>query len=681
MTALGSHLPADAQEMNRLLEAAIQGRDDAGFSNLLFAALGAGHAIDARHLIKGISLLRQGDQLISAAWYLQGDVAGALLEAVKAGGLFYDQQATALMMAGIWCKCKRHVPIYPEIIARGRIVARHMHDGLSSTLDLAVLAFISQDQQLSSLLESMGKIVLKQNANTTTETVVETVLAQHRHSPVAFIPEDGDPYADTGQTIRHETPIVGRNDPCPCGSGKKYKKCCLEKEPKPTPQLPSITELQAKVSPPIDEIRLTREHLWGLKARELMQLDATKISPVLLPHYLRALLDKFEVEAAAQVLEQCGRFEDWEDWWDEVLFSATQARNSTLVRRLMELRQEPGFDLEKIDTGARLILASESPNPALDLINTQALKGLRNSDYNALIGLGYALLEGSYSALGIMFTRGLMNTANEFDAYSLLDAMFTARDKLNLDAEEPASQVVDDRFLADDGGTHQESPELEQTRQELQENNEQMRRLRQKLVELEKEVERKARLKSSAPIPSAPATTPQSKPPEDTLLQTMRKELESLKSEIKDRHFERNQLRRELQKTVGDLAVLKQQSESAAPAPASESKDETELFVELDAATENSQGVHLPEFPKRFYDQLAILPKSVVRHALTLIGRMAAGEPAAFHGMKRLSTHRDVCRQRVGADHRLLFRLNTQTLEIIALINRRDLERTVRNLL
>lgn len=25
---------------------------------------------------------------------------------------------------------------------------------------------------------------------------------------------------------RRETPKVGRNDPCPCGSGKKYKKCC-----------------------------------------------------------------------------------------------------------------------------------------------------------------------------------------------------------------------------------------------------------------------------------------------------------------------------------------------------------------------------------------------------------------------------------------------------------------------
>jgi preprotein translocase subunit SecA len=28
------------------------------------------------------------------------------------------------------------------------------------------------------------------------------------------------------ETYKRETPKVGRNDPCPCGSGKKYKKCC-----------------------------------------------------------------------------------------------------------------------------------------------------------------------------------------------------------------------------------------------------------------------------------------------------------------------------------------------------------------------------------------------------------------------------------------------------------------------
>lgn len=29
-----------------------------------------------------------------------------------------------------------------------------------------------------------------------------------------------------GKSVRKDKHKVGRNDPCPCGSGKKYKKCC-----------------------------------------------------------------------------------------------------------------------------------------------------------------------------------------------------------------------------------------------------------------------------------------------------------------------------------------------------------------------------------------------------------------------------------------------------------------------
>jgi len=28
------------------------------------------------------------------------------------------------------------------------------------------------------------------------------------------------------EPIKNDKGEVGRNDPCPCGSGKKYKKCC-----------------------------------------------------------------------------------------------------------------------------------------------------------------------------------------------------------------------------------------------------------------------------------------------------------------------------------------------------------------------------------------------------------------------------------------------------------------------
>jgi preprotein translocase subunit SecA len=37
--------------------------------------------------------------------------------------------------------------------------------------------------------------------------------------------QGGAPAADESRPVRRTEPKVGRNDPCPCGSGKKYKKC------------------------------------------------------------------------------------------------------------------------------------------------------------------------------------------------------------------------------------------------------------------------------------------------------------------------------------------------------------------------------------------------------------------------------------------------------------------------
>ncbi|MDZ7747763.1 MAG: YchJ family protein [Halofilum sp. (in: g-proteobacteria)] len=57
--------------------------------------------------------------------------------------------------------------------------------------------------------------------------------ARQRHHELARFKRDADGawvYVDgeapeTG-TVRREGPRVGRNDACPCGSGRKYKKCC-----------------------------------------------------------------------------------------------------------------------------------------------------------------------------------------------------------------------------------------------------------------------------------------------------------------------------------------------------------------------------------------------------------------------------------------------------------------------
>ena len=36
----------------------------------------------------------------------------------------------------------------------------------------------------------------------------------------------GDETSQGTQQVTRTEDKVGRNDPCPCGSGKKYKKCC-----------------------------------------------------------------------------------------------------------------------------------------------------------------------------------------------------------------------------------------------------------------------------------------------------------------------------------------------------------------------------------------------------------------------------------------------------------------------
>ncbi|MEE8385316.1 MAG: SEC-C metal-binding domain-containing protein [Dehalococcoidia bacterium] len=41
---------------------------------------------------------------------------------------------------------------------------------------------------------------------------------------------DEAPLPSPGETIRKHQAEPSRNEPCPCGSGKKYKQCCLKQD-------------------------------------------------------------------------------------------------------------------------------------------------------------------------------------------------------------------------------------------------------------------------------------------------------------------------------------------------------------------------------------------------------------------------------------------------------------------
>lgn len=76
---------------------------------------------------------------------------------------------------------------------------------------------------------------------------------------------------------------VGRNDPCPCGSGRKYKKCCLNK---PDSERPSTTEYSIRERNIIlfnavtDILGLSRGKSWEDVRRELSDDQVKKIHGV-----------------------------------------------------------------------------------------------------------------------------------------------------------------------------------------------------------------------------------------------------------------------------------------------------------------------------------------------------------------------------------------------------------------
>ena len=55
----------------------------------------------------------------------------------------------------------------------------------------------------------------------------ESAFTQERRSrPQDFQAAKESRPASAVRTVTRATPKVGRNQPCPCGSGKKHKKCC-----------------------------------------------------------------------------------------------------------------------------------------------------------------------------------------------------------------------------------------------------------------------------------------------------------------------------------------------------------------------------------------------------------------------------------------------------------------------
>ncbi len=97
-------------------------------------------------------------------------------------------------------------------------------DRLEKEIDSLPAAFKNklQDPAIKEKFMSIARRMEADGVNFKSIRQMKKWMKEHE----AELRAEGNPEQHHVETVVHEGPKIGRNDPCPCGSGKKYKKCC-----------------------------------------------------------------------------------------------------------------------------------------------------------------------------------------------------------------------------------------------------------------------------------------------------------------------------------------------------------------------------------------------------------------------------------------------------------------------
>jgi len=260
------HPEAIAEATLPLLNAAAEGEDlDQGQANLVFWGLHLmASARDTRALAPLLGFLRQDGEFIDA---VLGDAVTATLSRVLAS--LYDGQAEPLFR--LILDSSLDDGIREAILAActflcldGRIDRDALHrvlvrfDDAKASVEgdsgwtaweeaIATLGF----RDLAPRVETARRDGRIDPEHSDPDWFKETLREAERHphdrerlppelygyldDPVAALEWTREGY---GEPQRNPFKDVGRNDPCPCGSGQKFKKCCLGKVETEAPWMP-----------------------------------------------------------------------------------------------------------------------------------------------------------------------------------------------------------------------------------------------------------------------------------------------------------------------------------------------------------------------------------------------------------------------------------------------------------
>ncbi len=145
------------------------------------------------------------DQFTRAVFELYNIVLDELQDGDYVPVFLQDNEEDCRFRANEWCKCfVRGLTLWEEM------PAENMRQIENCLQPVRYFCTDEGEQYLSKMKDA--EIIQLQ------KSIKPNVLKLYRHFHQSA--------KTVATTLVHSTPKVGRNEPCPCGSGKKYKKCC-----------------------------------------------------------------------------------------------------------------------------------------------------------------------------------------------------------------------------------------------------------------------------------------------------------------------------------------------------------------------------------------------------------------------------------------------------------------------
>ena len=502
------------------------------------------------------------------------------------------------------------------------------------------------------------------------------------------LPEEKPPVVIGGDyTVRRPIPKIGRNAPCHCGSGKKYKKCCYGKDQqllRDASPYEGITMTQLRSMPSlVDDADMIQE----LRAYELKKLQPVELNEEqLFQAYRRAYLfgmREFAYEMLLELKHRPSQKDFALEHMEDLLDSALDAGDIDLARKIMDIIP-PEMLLEAEAIKFRFGLVENREH--YEALEARCRRALQEETDEDLLKRDYTLLALSYNfenffpAMSIVFARAAVigRQAAFFDNEMLLEVIRKCRTDLGHDPwEDPLEEIFarlltkGDFDLQDDA----KNTQIQKLKEKVSETSrlaaQRHSALKEKELELDRLIKRLKRdEKSTASRQNAvkaqgPLSLEKRKTASD-----LHRQIDNLKAEINLQQHERQQLRKKLRESQRNLHLRESKTSKSLQS------EEQSVQLEFEATPKK---IMIPEFSATYRRSCEVVPSAVVAKSLRAAAGFAAHDKQIWRQTKGIGTIPHIYRIRVGIHHRLMIQWNKEKgLKVLDIIPRAQLETWIR---